>query len=57
MKQRVFGLRASIPCGKPMVRPHQRQEAKRRIKARKESLGEIARSYNVSRCTIQRLSV
>ena len=31
---------------KPTLTPHQRQEAKRRVKARKESLGEIARSYN-----------
>ena len=36
-------------------KPNQQQEAKRRVKARKESLGEIARSYNVSRWTIQRL--
>ena len=31
---------------KPTLTPRQRQEAKRRVKARKESLGEIARSYN-----------
>ena len=31
---------------KPTLTHHQRQEAKRRVKARKESLGEIARSYN-----------
>ncbi len=41
---------------KPTLTPHQQQEAKRRIKARKESIGEIARSYNVSRWTISRLS-
>jgi Resolvase, N terminal domain/Helix-turn-helix domain of resolvase len=40
---------------KPTLTPHQRQEAKRRIKAGKETRGEIARSYNVSRWTIQRL--
>jgi DNA invertase Pin-like site-specific DNA recombinase len=40
---------------KPILTPQQRQEAKRRVKARKESLGEIARSYNVSRWTISRL--
>jgi DNA invertase Pin-like site-specific DNA recombinase len=40
---------------KPILTPHQRQEAKRRVKARKESIGEIARSYDVSRWTIQRL--
>ncbi len=32
------------------------EEVKRRVKARKETLGEIARSYNVSRWTIQRLA-
>ena len=37
---------------KPTLTPHQRQEAKRRVKARKELVGEIARSYNVSRWTI-----
>ena len=37
---------------KPTLTPHQRQEAKRRVKAHKESVGEIARSYNVSRWTI-----
>jgi DNA invertase Pin-like site-specific DNA recombinase len=42
---------------KPTLTPHQRTEAKRRVKAKKESLGEIARSYNVSRWTIQRLSL
>jgi DNA invertase Pin-like site-specific DNA recombinase len=41
---------------KPTMTHHQRQEAKRRVKAAKESLGEIARSYNVSRWTIQRLT-
>jgi DNA invertase Pin-like site-specific DNA recombinase len=41
---------------KPTLTHHQRQEAKRRVKAGKESLGEIARSYNVSRWTISRLS-
>jgi hypothetical protein len=41
---------------KPTLTPHQRTEAKRRVKARKESLGEIARSYNVSRWTTQRLA-
>jgi DNA invertase Pin-like site-specific DNA recombinase len=41
---------------KPTLTPHQRQEAKRRIKAGKESVGEIARSYDVSRWTISRLS-
>ena len=38
---------------KPM--PHHRREAIKRVNAEKESLGEIARSYNVSRWTISRL--
>jgi hypothetical protein len=29
--------------------PHQRREAIKRLNAEKETLGEIARSYNVSR--------
>jgi hypothetical protein len=33
----------------------QRREAIKRVNAEKESLGEIARSYNVSRWTISRL--
>jgi DNA invertase Pin-like site-specific DNA recombinase len=40
---------------KPILTPHQRQEAARRVKVGKESVGEIARSYDVSRWTIQRL--
>jgi DNA invertase Pin-like site-specific DNA recombinase len=35
---------------------HQQREALRRGNAGKETLGEIARSYNVSRWTISRLS-
>ena len=34
---------------KPTLTPHQRREAIKRVNAEKESLGEIARSYNVSR--------
>jgi len=41
---------------KPTLTPHQRREALRRVKAKKETLGEIARSYNVSRWTISRLA-
>ena len=40
---------------KPILTPHQRREAIKRVNAEKESLGEIARSYNVSRWTISRL--
>ncbi len=39
---------------KPILTPHQRREAIKRVNAEKESLGEIARSYNVSRWTISR---
>lgn len=35
---------------------HQKQEAIKRIRARKKVLGEIARSYGVSRWTISRLT-
>jgi DNA invertase Pin-like site-specific DNA recombinase len=41
---------------KPTLTPHQRREAIKRVNAEKETLGEIARSYNVSRWTISRLS-
>ena len=40
---------------KPTLTPHQMQEARRRVAKGKESIGGIARSYNVSRWTIQRL--
>ena len=40
---------------KPTLTPHQRREAIKRVNADKETLGEIARSYNVSRWTISRL--
>jgi DNA invertase Pin-like site-specific DNA recombinase len=41
---------------KPTLTPHQRREAIKRVNAEKETLGEIARSYNVSRRTISRLT-
>jgi DNA invertase Pin-like site-specific DNA recombinase len=41
---------------KPTLTHHQQREAMRRRNAGKETLGEIARSYNVSRWTIWRLS-
>jgi DNA invertase Pin-like site-specific DNA recombinase len=41
---------------KPTLTHHQQQEAIKRVKAGKETLGEIARSYNVSRWTISRLT-
>jgi DNA invertase Pin-like site-specific DNA recombinase len=40
---------------KPTLTPHQKQEAIKRLNAGKETQGEIARSYNVSRWTIARL--
>ena len=40
---------------KPTLTPHQQREAIRRVRAGKETLGQIARSYDVSRWTISRL--
>ena len=40
---------------KPTLTHHQKPEAIKRLKARKETQGEIARSYDVSRWTIARL--
>jgi DNA invertase Pin-like site-specific DNA recombinase len=40
---------------KPTLTPHQQREARKRVNTGKETLGEIARSYNVSRWTISRL--
>jgi DNA invertase Pin-like site-specific DNA recombinase len=40
---------------KPTLTPHQQREAIKRVRAGKETLGEIARSYAVSRWTISRL--
>jgi hypothetical protein len=39
----------------PTLPHHQQQEAIKRLKAGKETQGEIARSYNVSRWSISRL--
>jgi DNA invertase Pin-like site-specific DNA recombinase len=48
---------AGIHMGRPpTLTPHQRAEALTRRDARKETIGQIARSYNVGRSTIQRLS-
>jgi hypothetical protein len=41
---------------KPTLSRHQHPEAIKRLKADKETRGEIARSYNVSRLTIARLT-
>jgi DNA invertase Pin-like site-specific DNA recombinase len=40
----------------PTLTPHQRREAIKRVNAEKETLGQIARGYNVSRWTISRLA-
>jgi DNA invertase Pin-like site-specific DNA recombinase len=40
---------------RPKLADHQKREAIKRLKAGKETQGEIARSYNVSRWTISRL--
>ena len=42
---------------KPTLTPHRRAEAIKRSEGGKEPVGKIARSYNVSRWTIQRLSL
>jgi hypothetical protein len=42
---------------KPTLTHRQQQEAIKRRAASKETLGEIARSYNVSAATISRLAV
>jgi len=39
----------------PTLTPHQRAEAQKRRAAGKETIGQMARSYDVSRWTIQRL--
>ena len=41
---------------KPTLTHQQQQEAIKRLNAGKETQGEIARSYNVSRWTISRLA-
>jgi DNA invertase Pin-like site-specific DNA recombinase len=41
---------------KPKLTPHQRQEARQRVAAGKETLREIALSYNVHNSTISRLT-
>ena len=53
---RVRAVANGVKLGrKPTLTHHQQQEAIKRIEAGKETLGEIARSYNVSRWTISRL--
>jgi IS30 family transposase len=41
---------------RPRLTDHQKREAIKRLNASKETQGEIARSYNVSRWTISRLT-
>jgi hypothetical protein len=45
----VFGRR-------PKLTPHQQAEARRRRDSGKETLADIARSYNVNHSTISRLT-
>ena len=53
---RVRAVANGVKLGrKPTLTQHQRAEAIKRRDAGKETLGQIARSYNVSRWTIQRL--
>jgi hypothetical protein len=42
---------------KPTLTNHQKQDAIKRRATRKETLGEITRSYNVSRSTISKLTL
>jgi DNA invertase Pin-like site-specific DNA recombinase len=54
---RARAVKNGVKLGrKPTLTRHQREEAIKRRGAGKESVGEIARSYNVSRWTISRLS-
>ena len=47
---------AGVKLGrKPILTPHQKEGARRRVAKGKESPSAIARSYNVSRWTISRL--
>jgi DNA invertase Pin-like site-specific DNA recombinase len=41
---------------KPKLTPHQQKEAKQRVAAGKETLREIARTYNLHNSTISRLA-
>ncbi len=53
---RVRAKAAGVTIGRrPTMTPHQRAEALKRKAHGKETIGQIARSYNVSRWTIQRL--
>ena len=45
----------SAPGRKPKLTPHQQREAKQRVAGGKETLREIARSYDVHNSTISRL--
>ncbi|MGA7383430.1 MAG: hypothetical protein WBW81_01640 [Methylocella sp.] len=45
------------PDRKPTLTHHQQQEAIKHRAARKETLAEIGRSYNVSGCTLSRLTI
>jgi hypothetical protein len=63
LRNRTFAQHTERPssfrfCDDPRkatLTPHQRREAIKRVNAEKETLGEIARSCNVSRWTISRL--
>ena len=53
---RARAVAISVRLGrKPMLTHHQQLEAIKRLKAGKETQGEVARSYNVSRWTISTL--
>jgi DNA invertase Pin-like site-specific DNA recombinase len=55
--ERRTGARGEQRQARPKadLTPHQQREARKPVNAGKETLAEIARSYNVSRWTISRL--
>jgi DNA invertase Pin-like site-specific DNA recombinase len=54
---RARAVAKGVKLGRKLtLTPHQQREARKRVNAGKETLGEIARSYDVSRWTISRLS-
>jgi hypothetical protein len=54
-RTRRKGQPMSAPGRKPKLTPHQQREAKQRVAGGKETLREIARSYDVHSSTISRL--
>jgi hypothetical protein len=53
---KLVSVFCSVATQTPTLTHHQQLEAIKRVNAGKETLGEIVRSYNVSRWTISRLT-